>query len=123
MDPPIEETKPDRRRSGRFKAPKRMLVGWQGGGKRDASRADTLSTGGVFLFVSDPLSVGTTVQLVFDVPSGEVRARGTIRHGRAGRGMGVQFVNMSSDSRARLYRFVQQLEKEQRKEVVPAPSS
>ncbi len=49
MDPPIEETKPDRRRSGWFKAPKGMLVGWQGGGKRNASRADTLSTGGVFL--------------------------------------------------------------------------
>jgi tetratricopeptide (TPR) repeat protein len=123
MDPPIEETKPDRRRSGRFKAPKGMLVGWQGGGKRNASRADTLSTGGVFLCVSEPLSVGTMVQLIFDAPSGEVRARATIRHGRAGRGMGVQFVHMDSDSRARLYRFVQQLEKEQRKEVVATPLS
>jgi curved DNA-binding protein CbpA len=123
MDPPIEETKPDRRRSGRFKAPKGMLVGWQGSGKRNASRADTLSTGGVFLCVSEPLSVGTMVQLIFDAPSGEVRARATIRHGRAGRGMGVQFVHMDSDSRARLYRFVQQLEKEQRKEVVATPLS
>ena len=123
MDPPIEETKPDRRRSGRFKAPKGMLVGWQGSGKRNASRADTLSTGGVFLCVSEPLSVGTMVQLIFDAPSGEVRARAIVRHGRAGRGMGVQFVHMDSDSRARLYRFVQQLEKEQRKEVVATPLS
>jgi len=98
-------------------------VGWQGGGKRNASRADTLSTGGVFLCVSEPLSVGTMVQLIFDAPSGEVRARATVRHGRAGRGMGVQFVHMDSDSRARLYRFVQQLEKEQRKEVVATPLS
>jgi tetratricopeptide (TPR) repeat protein len=123
MDSPIAETKPDRRRSGRFKAPKGMLVGWQGGGKRNASRADTLSTGGVFLYVSEPLSVGTMIQLIFDAPSGEVRARGTVRHGSAGRGMGVQFLHMSSDSRARLYRFVQQLEKEQRKEVIATPLS
>jgi tetratricopeptide (TPR) repeat protein len=100
-----------------------MLVGWQGGGKRNASRADTLSTGGVYLYVSEPLSVGTTIQLIFDAPSGEVRARGTVRHGSAGRGMGVQFLHMSSDSRARLYRFVQQLEKEQRKEVIATPLS
>jgi len=123
MDSPIEETKPDRRRSGRFKAPKGMLVGWQGAGKRNASIADTLSIGGVFLRVAEPLPAGTMVQLVFDAPSGEVRARATIRHGRAGRGMGMQFVHMDSDSRARLYRFVQQLEKEQRKEVVATPLS
>jgi len=32
--------------------------------------------------------------------------------------MGMQFMNMDSDSRARLYRFVQQLEKEKRKDVL-----
>jgi tetratricopeptide (TPR) repeat protein len=100
-----------------------MLVGWQGGGKRNASRADTLSAGGLFLYISEPLPVGTMVQLLFDAPSGEVRARAIVRHGSAGRGMGVQFVHMDSDSRARLYRLVQQLEKEQRKEFVAAPSS
>jgi curved DNA-binding protein CbpA len=98
-------------------------VAWQGGGKRDASIADTLSLGGVFLCVTEPLSVGTMIQFVFDAPSGEVRGRAIIRHGRAGRGMGMQFMNMDSDSRARLYRFVQQLEKEQRKDVVATPLS
>src|SRR5437016_3166245 len=63
------------------------------------------------------------VQLLFDAPSGEVRARAIVRHGGAGRGMVVQFRHMDSDSRARLYRLVQQLEKEQRKEFVAAPSS
>ena len=107
----------------RFKAPKGTLVGWQGGGKRNASTVDTLSLGGVFLCVTEPLPVGTMVQFVFDAPSGEVRGRAIIRHGRAGRGMGLQFLHMNSDSRARLCRFVQQLEKEQRKEAVAAPSS
>ena len=98
-------------------------MGWRGGGKQNASFADTLSMGGVFLCVTEPLSVGTTVELIFDVPSGEVRARATVRHGRAGRGMGLQFIHMASDCRARLYRFVQRLEKEQRKEAIAAPSS
>jgi tetratricopeptide (TPR) repeat protein len=79
--------------------------------------------GGIFLFVEQPLSPGTSIELVFDVPSGEVRARGQVRHGRPGRGMGVQFVHMGSEERARLHRFVQQLEKDQRKEVPAAPSA
>ncbi len=79
--------------------------------------------GGIFLLVAQPLSPGTSIELVFDVPSGEVRARGLVRHGRPGRGMGVQFVHMGSEERARLHRFVQQLEKDQRKEATPANSS
>jgi tetratricopeptide (TPR) repeat protein len=79
--------------------------------------------GGIFLFVEQPLSPGTRIELIFDVPSGEVRARGQVRHGRPGRGMGVQFVHMGSEERARLHRFVQQLEKEQRREAPAAPSA
>ncbi len=79
--------------------------------------------GGVFLLVAQPLSPGTCIELIFDVPSGEVRARGLVRHGRPGRGMGVQFVHMGSEERARLHRFVQQLEKDQRKEAPEAPSA
>jgi tetratricopeptide (TPR) repeat protein len=82
-----------------------------------------LSMGGVFLLVPQPLSPGTSIELIFDVPSGEVRARGLVRHGRPGKGMGVQFVHMNSDERARLHRFLQHLEKEQRREVPDAPSA
>jgi tetratricopeptide (TPR) repeat protein len=79
--------------------------------------------GGIFLMVAQPLSPGTSIELIFDVPSGEVRARGLVRHGRPGKGMGVQFVHMNSDERARLHRFIQHLEKEQRKQVPDAPSA
>jgi curved DNA-binding protein CbpA len=79
--------------------------------------------GGIFLVVAQPLSPGTCIELIFDVPSGEVRARGLVRHGRPGRGMGVQFVHMNSEERARLHRFLQQLEKDQRKNVSDAPSA
>lgn len=119
----IETPGAERRRWERFKAPKGMLVGWQGGGKRDASNVDTFSMGGVFLCIVEPLPVGTTVQLLFDVPAGEVRARGVVRHGKRGRGVGVQFTHMDFDCRARMHRFLKQLEKEKRTQGVPAPSS
>ena len=98
-------------------------MGWQGAGKRNVSNAEELGIGGVFLLVAHPLSAGTHVEMLFDVPGGEVRARAIVRHGRSGHGMGVQFVHMGSDDRARLHRFVKQLAEESRLETVPAPSS
>ena len=79
--------------------------------------------GGVYLYAAEPLPPGTILQLIFDAPTGEVRARATVRHGRKGRGMGVQFVHMHSADRARLNLFVQQLKEEQPKQGVAAPSS
>jgi tetratricopeptide (TPR) repeat protein len=95
-------------------------VGWQGGGKRDVSRVETLSMGGVFLCVAKPLSPGTNMELIFDVPGGEVRARAIVRHATPGRGMGVKFVHMQAEDRARLNRYIQHLEAERRKSVVEA---
>lgn len=98
-------------------------MAWQGSGKRDVSGADTLSMGGVFLLVAKPVSPGTSLELLFDVPSGEVRVRGIVRHAKAGKGMGVKFVHMQADDRARLNRYVQHLEAERRKSVAAAPRS
>jgi len=61
--------------------------------------------------------------MLFDVPGGEVRARAIVRHGRAGHGMGVQFVHMGGDDRARLHRFVKQLAEEDSLQPIPPPSS
>jgi len=61
--------------------------------------------------------------MLFDVPGGEVRARAIVRHGRAGHGMGVQFVHMGGDDRARLHRFVKQLAEEDTLQPIPPPSS
>ncbi len=119
----IEIPKHERRRNPRYRAPKDLLVGWQGAGKRNVSNAEELGVGGVFLLVAHPLSAGTHVEMLFDVPGGEVRARAIVRHGRAGHGMGVQFVHMGSEDRARLHRFVKQLAEEHSLETVPPPSS
>ena len=118
----ISTNQQDRRRQTRYNAPKDLLIAWQGGGKRDVSGAETISMGGVYLFTVEPLSPGSLVEILFDCPDGgEVRARATVRHGRAGKGMGLQFVHMASEDRARLHRFIQQLKAEQPKQSVPAP--
>jgi curved DNA-binding protein CbpA len=122
-EPLISTTQQDRRRQARYLAPKDLLIAWQGGGKRDVCGAETISMGGVYLFAVEPLTPGTLVEILFDSPSGEVRARATVRHGRAGKGMGLQFVHMASEDRARLHRFIQQLKAEQPKQSVPAPRS
>jgi tetratricopeptide (TPR) repeat protein len=100
-----------------------LLIGWQGAGKRNVSNVEELSVGGVFLLVAHPLSAGTHVEMLFDAPGGEVRARAIVRHGRPGHGMGVQFVHMGSEDRARLHRFIKQLAEESNLETVPPPSS
>jgi tetratricopeptide (TPR) repeat protein len=119
----IEIPKHDRRRHPRYTAPKDLLIGWQGAGKRNVSNAEELGVGGAFLLVADPLSAGTHVEVIFDVPSGEVRARAIVRHARAGHGMGVQFVHMGADDRARLHRFVKELAGISHLETTPSPSS
>ena len=98
-------------------------MAWQGAGKRNVSNAEELGVGGAFLLVAHPLSAGTHVELLFDVTGGEVRARAIVRHGRPGHGMGVQFVHMGSEDRARLNRFVKELAEDHSLETVPAPAS
>ena len=119
----IEIAKHERRRNPRYRAPKDLLIGWQGAGKRNVSNAEELSVGGLFLLIAHPLSAGTFVEMLFDVPGGEVRARAIVRHGRPGHGMGIQFVHMGSDDRARLHRFIQQLAEEQSLGAIPVPAS
>ncbi|HLZ93075.1 MAG TPA: DUF4388 domain-containing protein [Candidatus Acidoferrum sp.] len=119
----IEIAKHERRRNPRYRAPKDLLIGWQGAGKRNVSNAEELSVGGLFLLIAHPLSAGTFVEMLFDVPGGEVRARAIVRHGRPGHGMGIQFVHMGSDDRARLHRFIKQLAEEQSLGAIPVPAS
>lgn len=97
------------RRYGRLGLPKGMLVAWQASGKRTVSRVATLGLGGIFISTPKPPPVGEIVRLVFDVPSGEVRARAIVRSSLAGRGMGVEFTAMDLEARAHLDRLLKRL--------------
>lgn len=66
--------------------------------------------GGLFLHTPTPLSPGSFIELLFDLKSGEIRARATVRHSAPGRGMGIQFVQMTPADRARLHQFLSKFE-------------
>ena len=97
------------RKYGRIDLPRGMLVAWQGGGRRESARVQTLSLGGLFIGVPDPPASGTVLQMVFDVPGGEVRARGMVVYARPGDGMGIQFRGMNAEERARLAHLLKRL--------------
>jgi hypothetical protein len=86
-----------------------MLVAWQAGAKRTVSRVSTLGVGGIFIATGNPPPAGEALRLIFEIPSGVVRARGVVRVSQPGRGMGVEFTAMSSGGRVRLDQLVRRL--------------
>jgi len=67
----------------------------------------TMALGGIFLNTPKPPSVGSVLDLIFDVSSGaHVRARAMVRTSRPGQGMGVKFVHMRPEDRSRLNQFL-----------------
>ena len=99
----------NKRKHPRIELPKGMLVAWQGGGHREAARISSLSLGGIFINTPDPAPSGTILQLVFEIPGGDVRARGTVVYSRPGKGMGVQFRGMVGNERSRLAYLLKRL--------------
>ena len=97
------------RRYPRIALTKGMLVAWQSSHQRGVARAATLGLGGLFLATPDPLPVGTLLKLLFDVPTGEVRARAMVKNIKAGEGMAVAFIDMDHSDRARLSQLLKTL--------------
>jgi len=85
-----------------------MLVGWEAAGHRTVSRAENVGMGGLFLDTLNPPAKGSYIRLVFDLKTGEVRARAIVRYSSPGKGMGVQFVQMETTDRQRLNQFLSQ---------------
>ena len=84
-----------------------MSVAWRSGGQQGVSRLGVVGLGGLFLKTPNPLAVGSTVELLFDVAkSNEVRARGIVRNVKPGKGMGLKFVHMATEDRSRLNQFL-----------------
>jgi hypothetical protein len=97
------------RRYPRIGLPRGMCVAWQSGGGRVISRVATLGLGGLFIDAIDPPDVGEVIQVFFEVPGGEVRARAIVRVSHPGTGMGVEFTAMSPEARGHLHHLLQRL--------------
>jgi len=82
-------------------------VAWRSGSQQGVSKMGTMALGGIFLNTPKPPSVGSVLDLIFDVSSGaHVRARAMVRTSRPGQGMGVKFVHMRPEDRSRLNQFL-----------------
>ena len=90
------------RRYTRVGLPKGIMVAWEHSGDRKVSRVSVLALGGLFITTPKPPPVGDLIQLIFELPGGEVRARAAVRDSQPGKGMGVEFTAMSSEARGRL---------------------
>ena len=97
------------RRYARRNARKATLVVWKKGSEKYVSRLENLGLGGLFICTQQPPPVGTSLQLLFNVPEGEVRARAVVRNLVPSRGMGLAIVSMEQEHRARLDRWLKTL--------------
>jgi Tfp pilus assembly protein PilZ len=100
---------PEQRRYPRVKPPKSVVVAWQAGTHRDISYLESLSVGGLFVRTNKPLPIRCLVQVLLDLPVGQVRGRAIVRRARENHGVGVQFIAMDPSDRARLFQQVTEL--------------
>ncbi len=100
---------PPKRKFPRVNLPKGLRVAWTFQKQRELTIAGTVSCGGLFVISQQPAPVGSRVRLLFDIPGGEVLATAVVRNHVAGRGMGLEFVEIQPDDRARLEGLLQRL--------------
>jgi hypothetical protein len=99
----------DLRRYPRLSCPKGTILAWQTVRKRVVSSMDNLGLGGLYIRTSEPPPPGTFIQLLLDVPTGEVRARALVQRSTPKEGMGVKFVAMRQEHRARFAQWLKHL--------------
>jgi len=61
--------------------------------------------GGTYVLVSNPPATGTEIELIVSLSLGKVRARAVVRRSTPGKGMGLQFIQMSLEDRATLNQY------------------
>jgi hypothetical protein len=77
--------------------------------KSMVGRATGVSLGGLFISTKEPPSLGTFLQLLVKAPTGDVRARVAVKRMVPEQGIGVEFIAMSMDDRARLTQYLKSL--------------
>jgi hypothetical protein len=90
-------------------APKTLRVAWESGTRRAVSYLESVGLGGLFILTRQPAPIRSMVKLLMDVPLGEVRARAVVRRVTPARGMGIEFIAMTQEDRARLTKTLQPL--------------
>jgi PilZ domain-containing protein len=95
------------RRYPRVMPPRTLRVAWQSGTRRAVSYLESMGLGGVFVITRQPVPIRSMVKVLLDLPLGEVRARAVVRRVAPARGMGIEFIAMTQEDRARLSKTLQ----------------
>jgi len=93
---------------------KGLRVSWQGGKGRIVSLMADLNLGGMSVETPNPPALGTIIDLLFESPDQEIRARAVVRRIVPGQGMDVEFMGMGMDDRARFRALLRSAEKSKR---------
>jgi|HubBroStandDraft_4_1064222.scaffolds.fasta_scaffold79990_3 hypothetical protein len=99
----------DLRRCPRVSSPRGTILAWQTTNTRELSRVANLGLGGLYIHTSEPPPPGTFIQVLLDVPTGEVRGRAVVQRSTPKEGMGVKFVAMQQEHRARFAQWLRHL--------------
>jgi len=99
----------DARQYARLSSPKGTILAWQNAGVKKVSGVANVGLGGLYIRTVEPPPAGTYIQLLFDVPAGEVRARAVVQRSQAKKGMGVKIVAMQQEDRARFAGWLKHL--------------
>ncbi len=99
----------DLRHYPRVACPKGTILAWQTAQTRVVSSLDNLGLGGLYIRTREPPTPGTFIQLLLDVPTGEVRARAVVQRSKPKEGMGVKFVAMRQEHRTRFAQWLRHL--------------
>ena len=100
---------PEQRYYPRVKPPKSVVAAWQAGTRRGVSFLESMSVGGLFVRTKEALPLRCLVQILLDLPLGQVRCRAIVRRVRANHGFGVEIIAMEPSDRARLFAQVRAL--------------
>jgi PilZ domain len=100
----------ENRQYPRLKPPKSVLAAWRSGMQRDVSNVESLALGGIFLRTKKKVAIRSLVQVLLDMPMGQVRGRGVVRRHQEHFGIAVQFIAMDPEDRGRLVRQLRDLE-------------
>jgi tetratricopeptide (TPR) repeat protein len=119
----IELNPENRRKYPRVKVPKGTFASWKSADTSVFARVDTIGLGGVYLNTLKPLAKGSTTDLVLGLSTGKVCIRATVRRSLPGRGMGLEFVQMAAEDRARLNQFLLQQDAPHKVSAVPRVSN
>jgi hypothetical protein len=65
--------------------------------------------GGLFVRTKESIPLRSLIQILLDLPVGQVRARAIVRRVLEGRGIAVEFIAMDPSDRARLLQQVKAL--------------